>query len=364
MAAAAVAALLLLDRFAADIALWSMRPRVPFDPAGTPPRTDYGNDAAWLALPATQDEADVALPALPASRLPAADVFFLHSTSSVTPAWNAREEGAVRSASVRGGPLIQASAFNGCCAVYAPGYTQATGLSFVAPSRDGDHAIDVAFADVVAAFDEFLRRGGGRPFLIAGHSQGSFLGARLLRERIAKGRERERFVAAYLIGAPLAAGDLGGVPPCADRGQVGCVVTFNARGPGHDRHPLEFGGMRRKDALCVHPVRGGTDEAPVAAEEHAGAVFFDASRPQLLPRFLRSRCSEGRLLIDELQPLPARGLAPSVLLHVMGGENYHSIEYQLFYVNLRRDAIARVERFLAASAEPQGRPAPSAPRGK
>lgn len=344
----AVAVVLLLDRFAADLALRSMRPGASFDPARTPPATDYTKDTAWLALPTTQDEADVALPTLPAAPQPAASAFFVHSTSSVAAAWNARDEGTVRAASIRGGTLIQASVFNGCCAVYAPGYTQATGLAFVEPSRDGDQAVDVAFAEVLAAFEEFLRRVGQRPFLIAGHSQGSFLAARLLRERIAGAPERGRFVAAYLIGAPLNERELGGVPPCANRGQTGCVVTFNARGPHHDRHPLEFGGAMRRDALCVQPVRGGVGEAPSSAAEHGGAVFFDAHRPQLLPRFVGSRCSGGRLLIDELPPLPARGLAPSVLLRVMGGENYHPIEYQLFYVDLRLDAMARVRAFVSA----------------
>lgn len=344
----AVAVVLLLDRFAADLALRSMRPGGPFDPARTPPATDFTKDDAWLALPTMQDDADVVLPTLPAAPQPAASAFFVHSTSSVAAAWNARDEGPVRAASIRGGTLIQASVFNGCCAVYAPGYTQATGLAFVEPSRDGDKAIDVAFAEVLAAFEQFLGRIGQRPFLIAGHSQGSFLAARLLRERIARGPERGRLVAAYLIGAPLTGRDLGDIPACAARGQTGCVMTFNARGPRHDRHPLEFGGAMRRDAVCVHPVRGGTGEAPVPAVEHGGAVFFDSQRPQLLPRFVGSRCSGGRLVIDELAPLPARGLAPSVLLRVMGGENYHSIEYQLFYVDLRLDAIARVQAFVSA----------------
>lgn len=104
----------------------------------------------------------------------------------------------------------------------------------------------------------------------------------------------------------------------------------------------------RRDAICVHPARGGLGEAPISAAEHGGAVFFDAHHPQLLPRFVGSRCSGGRLVIDELPQLPARGLAPSVLLRVMGGENYHSIEYQLFYADLRLDAMARVRAFVSA----------------
>src|SRR5581483_6659144 len=113
------------------------------------------------------------------------DVFFLHSTSSVAPTWTAPADDVdVRNASIRGGTLIQASAFNACCAIYAPEYRQASGFAFLEPSVDGDRAIDVAYHDVVAAFDEFLRRTSRRPFILAAHSQGSVLAARLLHDRI------------------------------------------------------------------------------------------------------------------------------------------------------------------------------------
>jgi hypothetical protein len=32
----------------------------------------------------------------------------------------------------------------------------------------------------------------------------------------------------------------------------------------------------------------------------------------------------------------------------MGPENYHPIEYQLYYVNLRKNAVRRVEAYRAA----------------
>lgn len=60
---------------------------------------------------------------------------------------------AVNDATDRGATGIQATAFNGCCAVYAPRYRQANGMAFTRSSADGDRAIDVACGDVrVAAF--------------------------------------------------------------------------------------------------------------------------------------------------------------------------------------------------------------------
>jgi len=74
-----------------QLATMMMRPEsATFDDEVHPPAPDFGNDRAWLALPGTVDDADVALPALPAVDVEAApvDVFYLHSTSSLQRRWN------------------------------------------------------------------------------------------------------------------------------------------------------------------------------------------------------------------------------------------------------------------------------------
>lgn len=334
-----------------------MTPDVEFDAAQVPPAPDYGSDAAWLALPSLNDEADVALPELPAAKDPAVDVFYLHPTSSIAPAWNAPwDDPTVRTASIRGGTLIQASAFNGCCAIYAPTYRQASGIAFTARSSSGERAIALAASDVVSAFAEFQRRrGGARPFLIVGHSQGAALGARLLREHILQGPARQQLVAAYLIGAPLTPDDVGGLPGCASRDATGCVVSYNARGPGHADNRFEIGSRApRKEHLCVNPVLGAVGEQEASREQHGGAVFFDAERPALLPAFTAGACRDGRLVVPTSPELPWRGLPSAILLWAIGGKNFHPVEVQLYYADLRADAARRARAFLAGAAPSPG----------
>jgi hypothetical protein len=52
----------------------------------------------------------------------------------------------------------QASVFNGVSQVWAPKYRQAAYGAFLLRSRDADQALNLAYRDVLAAFDEFLRR--------------------------------------------------------------------------------------------------------------------------------------------------------------------------------------------------------------
>ena len=336
-----------------------MTPHGDVNGTPTPRALDYTRNTSWIALPSTKDEADVALDDMPAidQTRAAVDVFYVHSTSSIAPVWNAAaDDPAIRAASVRGGTLIQASVFNACCAVYAPEYRQATGIAFVTPSTEGGRAVDIAYADVDAAFSEFLRRS-EHPFIVAGHSQGSILLARLMRERIACASPAcmelaHRLVAAYLIGAPLSAHDVAPLHACRSRDEIGCIITFNARGPGHTKNATEFGARVPEGArLCVNPTLGLASNEAVPAAKHGGAVFFDADSPALLPQFVASRCSRGRLVVTEMKSLPKRDALSGVLLWVMGGENDHPIEYQLFYADLRADALRRASLRIQAAKE-------------
>ncbi len=332
----------------------------PFDATQTPPVIDYAQDTAWAALPGMEDDADVFLAELPSIKpeKALADVFYLHPTTAVQKRWNAPpNDPEVVKATARGGTLIQASAFNACCAVYAPRYRQANGKAFAAPNEAGNRAIDVAFADVSAAFDDFLRRRGSeRPFVLASHSQGTVLAERLLREKIWGKPAARFFVAGYLIGGPVTRETLGpDVPICDAEDRWGCVVAFNVRGPQYRENRSEF---KNRDGsgtifpmasrICVNPLSWKYDDVFVPAESHRGAVFFDAEKPSILPAFTDATCRDGRLLLQHWGAFPKRDLPSEILLHVMGPENFHPLEYQLFYVNLRQNAVRRVEAFLAA----------------
>ncbi|MCA9719066.1 MAG: DUF3089 domain-containing protein [Myxococcales bacterium] len=321
----------------------------PFTPGATPPAPKYSEPTAWAALPEGTDGADVSLPSSPAidqHDAPAA-VFYLHPTTALGRQWNApHDDPKIHKATARGGTMIQASVFNACCAVYAPYYRQAHGRAFTQADEAGARAIDVAYADVSAAFDEFLARVGDRPFILAGHSQGAVLGARLARERIAGQPLAERLIAAYLPGAPLTAESVG-LPVCEGPKQLGCVATWNARGPEYRASALDFAALREPAGalLCVNPLSWTTSDEHVPAVEHAGAVFFDTEAPAVKPAFADARCTGGLLRVTRLGD-PERDLKSRALLWIIGPQNYHPIEYQMFYMDIRNNAVVRTGALL------------------
>ncbi len=271
---------------AVDLALWSMQPADAFNADALPKAPDYARPETWLARPDTDDEADVALPELPRATAPTVDVFYVHPTTSIAPKWTAdAADPEVRQASIRGGTLIQASVFNGVGQVWVPTYRQASGAAFTSPSPDGDAAIAVAVSDVDRAFLAFLGAiGPERPFIIAGHSQGAFVCLQVLRRRVLHDDAlRKRLVAAYLIGAPVFAADVTPMQACHGHDDVGCVVSYNARSDAHVRNAADFGAE-----IGVEKDRLSDDDVVVATDTHAGAVFFDAATPQLLPHLSRA----------------------------------------------------------------------------
>lgn len=327
-----------------------MTPRGAFAAEESPSAPDYDDEAHWSALPGRQDAGDAAaegFPSVDQGSAPA-DVFYVHPTSYVGKRWNAPTDDPKLNADTdRVATGIQAPVFNGCCAVYAPRYRQANGTAFIALSDDGARAIDLAFEDVRRAFEGFnARRGADRPFVLAGHSQGSVLAERLLYEVIAAGPLRDQLVVAVLPGGAITLEGLRehGLAPCGAADDAGCVVAWNARGPGFRSNEFEMRRPDPRERLCSNPLSWRPDGAPAPAGQNLGAVFLEAAETSPRPGFANARCVGGTLVVTELAHAP-RDLPSQLLDTMLGPENYHPIEYQMYYLNLRESVNARVAAF-------------------
>lgn len=364
----ALAALALLPACLQRLVLDALTPRAPFGALPLPAAPDYRDSGTWTALPERLDEADAWLgddrPADPTTA--PADVFYVHPTSYVGDAWLAPVDDAeLNRRTDLGSTRAQATAFNGCCAVYGPRYRQANLTAFFDPTPEGALAVAVAYEDVRAAFFAFLgRRGADRPFLVVGHSQGAIHAARLLREEIAPAPLREKLVAAWLVGAPLTVGtlarDLPDVPLCATATQTGCVVAYNARSP--DYTPRAF-QAEDPDGVpgplaCVNPVTR-TPAGVSTPGEHGGAAFLDAEPPVAYPASVGAACRDGTLVVTGV-PARQSDFWSRALGDALGGGNHHPIEVQLFWSDLRANARERVAAWLAAHA-PAGAPPATPP---
>lgn len=334
------------------VAALMFKPNHAFSADRSPGAPDYKSRAAWAAFP---DDTRIETPQADGPK-PQVDVFFLHPTTFLNPAgWNAAFSDPGNGAGglgVDGTLRGQASVFALCCRIFAPRYRQATLYAFLDNGTDGMKSIDLAYQDVRAAFDDFIaRRSDGRPFILAGHSQGSIHLLRLLQERIAGTPLEKLMIAAYVVGAAVPR-DFNAVPVCAETVQFGCMVSWNAvAAPNSDRSrggtvPIWLDGRYQRigdrPLLCVNPLDWRIDGS-ADAKANLGVLSRAAgdSKPALKAGYAAARCVGGELVVDLPKDRTDFQLRPGT------GASLHIFDYGLFYENLRVNAVARAEAYLA-----------------
>src|SRR5688572_3664161 len=119
-----------------------------------PPAPDYSKQASWAAWPGSAGPVDTMPVGVSEKMDTGVDVFFVHPTSHLSPFSNnaAFDARGFTGAGVSNMMKRQASAFNGCCRVYAPRYRQASTQAITSHSKKAYAANELAFSDVQRAF--------------------------------------------------------------------------------------------------------------------------------------------------------------------------------------------------------------------
>lgn len=339
--------------FEKDLMRLALVPRGDFHEVAMPAGANYRDESLWIARPDIPNNPSLWTPhGFSATGTPRVSVFFIHPTSFMErSAWNApiddRESQDRARLFVRG----DASAFNGIGAVWAPKYRQATFGAFLTDQANARRALDFAYRDVRAAYEEFIREApADRPIILAAHSQGSYHLMRLLADRIRGAPEANRIVAAYVIGWPISeTADLPalGLPACQRPDQARCILSWQSfaepADPSQitDRYDASRGpaGPRAgSPMLCVNPLtgrRGGA--ASMNADAGTLVPSEDFSDGTIRPHAVSARCDlRGFLLVGTVASLPPMGN------YVLPGNNYHVYDYALFWANIRADAARRL----------------------
>jgi len=328
------------------IATMMLKPHHSFAEEQHAPAPDYTSNAAWAALPGADENGNA---------LQSANVFFMHPTTYLSPeSWNAPFDNPGRG--VGGGGVdttlrYQASAFAKCCRIFAPRYRQATVFAFLDTEGDGVKAIDLAYQDVERAFDVFLGRNGGKPFIIAGHSQGSIHLLRLVQQRVAGQPLEKLLIAAYAIGAAVPA-DFKAIPPCADAAQRGCLVSWNSVSDANfDRSrggqvPIwldgKYDSVGARRLMCTNPLDWHLDSAAPASANHGSLSSNGAGAALTLKSaYAAAKCIDGQLVVD----LPAD--RPDFRGQPGTPGSLHIYDYNLFYANLQENAVLRASGLAA-----------------
>jgi hypothetical protein len=318
---------------------WHYLPQ-SFEEAHPPTAPDYQNQSAWASLPVLKDTADQVPDSTFSDNQNDAEVdcFYIHPTGFLDKDvdWNADVSDEKINSWTDEWPLRhQASCFNGSCKIYAPRYRQAHMKSFFHLGEGGAEALALAYQDVAKAFEFYLENyNNGRPFIIAGHSQGT-THAKILIDQFIDGTElQDRFVCAYLVGMPTSKSEFDDIRPCLTADDCGCFNCWTTYDHGY--YP-DFHNDDYAKSAVINPLNwSSSDELSSDYQSHQGILV-----PSFKLKYreaLTATTHQGMLWVSK----------PNVpiLKHFVLDNNWHKADYNLFWVNIRNNVDHRVKLFL------------------
>jgi hypothetical protein len=298
---------------------------------------DYGNTDHWAAHPYKKDPSDSVPAPLRKNYIldSVVDVFFIHPTT-FTSASDARMNPDINEAELNAKTdyssiLYQASVFNEQ-RVFAPRYRQAHYRAYlISDTVAALQAFDKAYADVKAAFQYYLDNfNGGRPIIIASHSQGSTHAMRLLKEFFDGTTLGNRLVVAYIPGMNIPKNSFSQLQPCRDSIQTGCFCGWRAYRRGYEPVMEE----RYRSSYVTNPVNWTTDSTYASAKQNKGSVLRHFNK--VYRNVTDAQVHEGFLWVKHPK-FPWSALYKT--------SNYHIGDINLFYVNIRSNIQTRIRAF-------------------
>lgn len=303
----------------------------------TPERPDYGNESAWYRTECS-------------SETMTADVFYITPTciwdytdenGDTVHFMDISDEGQRKA--VDASNLLAYNLFRKNCRFYSPYYRQISMNSWFEPDREIERRYAIAHEDIEAAFSYYMKNlNGGRPFIIAGHSQGAKAVIELLKHTMDSTMYR-RMVAAYVFGYEITDTDLAEgkfLVPATGPDDTGVTVCYNSVSDISAVSPL-----MDRNKVCINPLNWKTDGTHAPASCNPGAVFFT---PEGVADTLKNACgakidpAAHALLVDGLD---ANDFYIPEIGKLFPKGNFHIQEINLYFLSLQENISDRIETF-------------------
>lgn len=268
-----------------------------------PSNTDYSKTAVWLCWPGQKDACsqpqDATIiaengtlkhEAYHPAKNPPIDCFYVYPTVSTQTTGNSDLTVTHAETSV---VQAQFERFGEQCRTYAPMYRSVTLTALRAGIAGQPITVDrnLGYSDVLAAWRYYLaHENKGRGVVLVGHSQGSGVLTRLIRDEIDGKPIQSQVISAILMGTSLqvpkgadVGGDFKHIPVCHSNSQIHCVIAFadfrvNVPPPSNSRFGKPRGdGMQ---AVCANPAALGGGSGKLDAYLSSRVVTGTDNGPQ------------------------------------------------------------------------------------
>lgn len=316
------------------------------DLVGTP--VDYSDANNWGVFPKMRDKE--------------VDTFFVYPTVYINPMPGAPaivpiDDVLMRTNAVNSFAMLGA-VFEDATNVYMPFYRQSNLLSLSGKNT----AETLAYqhqeqrTDVFGALDYYFEHcNQGRPFILAGHSQGSMMVKIALREYFKEHADYlDRMIAAYVLGFSITTDDLEANPAlkfAEGADDTGVIVSWNVEGPEnkHAHNPVVL-----DNAISINPLSWRRDDTPSPATDNLGdrlpildesgfkPVEFLVHHPGLADATVD--VERGVVVATTMSdfyvnlPLPGKESA-------FGPASLHMVDYGAYWDNIQENVRVRIRAF-------------------
>ena len=309
--------------------------------------TDYSKAASWFQIPAITKEVDT---------------FFIYPTEYLGLNEGDPNHATLDNAEMRQGLpgiyLTQANVYEDTTNVFMPYYRQAS-IRYAEEVNKQTGSIDAAisgipYEDITGALDYYFDNfNGGRPFILASHSQGSAIAKLVLKKYFKEHPDRyARMVAAYVIGYAVTSDELAANPHmkfATGESDTGVIISWNTEGPKNVEANVPT-AVLLPNAISINPINWKRDDTYAPASENLGS---------LVPNMEELRLEIADVGADA-QVIPSRGVVmthaamepiPDELVEIFtaafGPDGRHETDYSLYYNNLKDNVAKRVAAYLA-----------------
>ena len=237
---------------------------------------------------------------------------------------------------------IQTAVFDESCNVFMPYYRQIS-----MPKLGMDYPAIIGFIsqfDITDALDYyFTKLNQGRPFIIAGHSQGAATVIALLENYMTKHPELlNRMVAAYPIGFAVTKDWLAktGLKFAEGATDIGVIVSWNTEGSAN----LEAKNVTlAPGGISINPINWKRDDTYASAKENLGSLTVDGKL--VVPGVADARVDTVRGSVVVTTADPKLYAIADEGTQMFGPECYHLHDYGFFFNNLKQNVADRIKTF-------------------
>ncbi|MBR4400903.1 MAG: DUF3089 domain-containing protein [Synergistes sp.] len=304
---------------------------------------DYSLEDCWLQVP--QIKKDI-------------DTFYIYSTVYIESSF---EEGAPDYATLDNPEMLlgaleeyatNATVYEEATNVFVPYYRQ-SGMRYAVEASKKTGGIDTALSgisydDISAALDYYFEHcNGGRPFIIAGHSQGSAMVKYVLKNYFKKHPEYyERMVAAYVIGYSVTKEDLAANPHlkfASGESDTGVIISYNTEGPKNVEENAN-NVVVLPNAISINPLNWKLDATYAPASENLGSYLPNAETEMYE---ITNVGADAQVVLDRGVIVTKTTYDQYAAAEDFGPQSFHEVDYTLYYNNIKDNVAKRIAAYQA-----------------